>query len=110
MSEYNDDVKPARDEEALNLLRTDPEEYFRMLQERFHKLAEDEGRSGNSPVPQPPESGNKRNTLRDTIDRWFPPAFRWGFMHPFGPPPPWWSQSRRNAYYAAHGIPWKDTK
>lgn len=100
VSEYNDVVKPARDEEALHLLRTDPAEYFR-------RLAEAEGRSGNSPVPQPPESGNKRNTLRDTIDRWFPPAFRWGFMHPFGPPPPWWSQSRRDAYFAEHGTPWE---
>lgn len=29
VSEYNDVVKPARDEEALHLLRTDPAEYFR---------------------------------------------------------------------------------
>ena len=28
-SEYRDDVKPARNEEALHLLRTDPAEYFR---------------------------------------------------------------------------------
>ena len=27
--EYRDDVKPARNEEALHLLRTDPAEYFR---------------------------------------------------------------------------------
>ena len=42
--------------------------------------------------------------------KWFPlhdPAFRWGLLNPFGPPPPWWSPERREAYFAEHGIPWR---
>lgn len=32
--DYNDDVKDARNAEALNLLRTDPEKYFRETRRR----------------------------------------------------------------------------
>ena len=42
--------------------------------------------------------------------KWFPlhdPAFRWGLLNPFGPPPPWWPQERREAYFAEHGTPWE---
>lgn len=41
--------------------------------------------------------------------KWLPlndPAFRWGVLNPFGPPPPWWSDERREAYFAEHGLPW----
>lgn len=43
------------------------------------------------------------------LKRWFPfhePAFRWGFLHPFGPPRPWWPEWRRDAWYYHNGIPW----
>ncbi len=42
--------------------------------------------------------------------RWFPwhePAFRWGFLHPFGPPAPWWSPQRREEWFDRNGIPWE---
>lgn len=41
--------------------------------------------------------------------KWFPldePAFRWGLLNPFGPPAPWWSDERRQAYFEQHGVPW----
>jgi hypothetical protein len=43
--------------------------------------------------------------------KWFPlhdPAFRWGLLNPFGPPPPWWSPQRRKAYFDEHGAPWAE--
>lgn len=42
--------------------------------------------------------------------KWFPfddPAFRWGFLHPYGPPPPWWNPERRREYFERSGIPWE---
>lgn len=47
------------------------------------------------------------------IKRWFPihePAFRWGLLHPFGPPAPWWSDERRLAWLQTHDVPWKEKK
>jgi len=40
--EYRDDVKSARNEEALNLLRTDPAEYFRRQPDWFRSTPESE--------------------------------------------------------------------
>lgn len=35
--------------------------------------------------------------------------FWWGFLHPFGPPRPWWSNEKVRAWIEQNGtIPWDE--
>ncbi len=97
VSGYSDDVKPARNEEALALLRSDPEAYFRKLRRDTNRDRHETEDPDWFSAPAVPQVWGRR--------RW--KAFWWGVFHPFGPPRPWWSLERRIAYLETHGRPWE---
>lgn len=41
------------------------------------------------------------------VGNWHDPAFRWGFLHPFSPPAPWWPQQKRVDWLWDNGYPWE---